>query len=381
MDFIEISPAVLEWAASQAGEQINDVALKISKRSAARIVSGRLTYAQVLKYAKLTGVPLGFLFLDSPPQDRELPVADFRTTPDANPLGQDFYEVFDDIEFKHAWLKERLESQGAETLSFVGKYHTNWPAPVELARELRAVLEFDEAVMAKLKNPDQLFSALAESCERVGIFVFKNGVVGNNTSKPLSVSEFRGFAIADKLCPIIFVNGADAPAAWVFTLAHELAHIWLGDSGVSDVAPGASNRIERYCNAVAGEFLVPADALIHLWESFPLDSDDAKLDIARRRFRVSKTVIARRAFDLSLISKEQYQDVYNLARKAAKAEQKKPGGDFYRTLAIRNSKGFSLEVASLAVTGAITLGQAGRLLNTNPNNVVKLYERRNAISL
>lgn len=381
MDFIDLSPALLDWAAKQAGGQIDEIAQKISKRSAEKIVSGKLTYPQVIKYAKLTGVPLGFLFLEEPPESRKLPVADFRTTPDANPLSRDFYEVFDDIEFKHAWLKDRMESHGAEALQFVGKYHEAWPDPDKLALELREVLEFDDAVMAKLKNSDQLFSALAERCEKVGIYVFKNGVVGNNTSKPLSVSEFRGFAIADKLCPIVFVNGADAPAAWVFTLAHELAHIWLGDSGVSEAAPGADNKVERFCNAVAGEFLVPAQKLIALWKLFPVESDDAKLDIARRRYRVSKTVIARRAFDLGLISKQQYTDVYNLARKAAKAEQKKPGGDFYRTLAIRNSKGFSLEVANLAVTGTITLGQAGRLLNTNPNNVVKLYERRNAISL
>jgi Zn-dependent peptidase ImmA (M78 family) len=381
MDFIELSPGVLDWAATQVGGEINDVAQKVSKRSAEKIVKGQLTYSQVLKYAKVTGVPLGFLFLDKPPEGRKLPVADFRTTPDANPLGRDFYEVFDDIEFKHAWLKERLDSLDAEELPFVGKYETAWPAANELAVELRLTLEFNDAVMAEVRNPDQLFSALADKCEEIGIFVFKNGVVGNNTSKPLSVSQFRGFAIADKICPIIFVNGADAPAAWVFTLAHELAHIWLGDSGVSDAEPGTSNKVENYCNSVAGEFLVPRAKLNDLWEAFATDSDDVKLDIGRRKFRVSKTVVARRAFDIGLISKQVYLDIYNLARKAAKSEKTNSGGDFYRLLAVRNSKSFSLTVANLAVSGNITLGQAGRLLNTNPNHVVKLYEKRNALSI
>jgi len=380
MEIIELSPAVLDWAASQAGEHMDEIAQKVSKKSAQKIIGGVLTYPQVLKYAKLTGVPLGFLFLEEPPDARKLPLADFRTLPESHPLSRDFFDVFDDIEFKHSWMKERLAAEGAEPLELVGKYSGVWPAVDVLAAEMRNTLVFNDKVLQDVKNSDQLFSALAEKCEQLGIFVFKNGVVGNNTRRSLSVSEFRGFAIADKQCPIVFINGADAPSAWVFTLAHELAHIWLGDSGVSDAGPTAEHKVEKFCNAVAGEFLVPQKLFVELWHSIAESTADARLDVARRTFKVSKIVIARRALDLGFIDKKHYFDIYNLARKVAK-ELKKPGGDFYRSLAIRNSKAFSLEVANLAVAGAITLGQAGRLLNTNPNNVVKLHERRNAISI
>ncbi|SFD82973.1 ImmA/IrrE family metallo-endopeptidase [Massilia yuzhufengensis] len=380
METIELSPAVLSWAASQAGEGLHELAVRVSKKSVDKITAGKLTYAQVLKYAKLAGVPLGFLFLPEPPEQRKPPLADFRTLPDAHPLSKDFFDTFDDIEFKHSWIRERLKAEGAEPLEFVGKYGINRPAPEALATEIRTHLDFNEAVLRDVKNPDQLFSFLVDQCEKNGLFVFKNGVVGNNTSRPLSIAEFRGFAIADPVCPIIFINGADAAAAWVFTLAHELAHIWIGDSGISDAAPTTHNKTERYCNAVAGEFLVPKKRFLAVWEELPAESSDVRLEVARRTFKVSKTVVARRAYDFGLISHEEYFEVYNLARKAAK-DKKSTGGDFYRSLAVRNSKALSMQISGLAASGTLNLSEAGRLLNTTPNNVLKLHEKQNAIPI
>jgi Zn-dependent peptidase ImmA (M78 family) len=380
METIELSPAVLSWAASQAGEGLHELAVRVSKKSVDKIAAGTLTYPQVLKYAKLAGVPLGFLFLPEPPEQRKAPLADFRTLPDAHPLSKDFYDVFDDIVFKHSWILERLKSEGAEPLDFVGKYKSNRPTADVLAAEIRVYLDFNEAALQNLRNSDQLFSFLVDQSEKNSIYVFKNGVVGNNTTRPLSVAEFRGFAIADPICPIIFINGADASAAWVFTLAHELAHLWIGDSGISDTAAISHNQTERYCNAVAGEFLVPKNKFIKVWNELPSESSDVRLEVARRTFKVSKTVVARRAYDFGLISHAEYFEIYNFARKAAK-DKKSAGGDFYRSLAVRNSKAFSKQISGLAASGSLNLSEAGRLLNTTPNNVLKLYEKQNAISI
>lgn len=87
----------------------------------------------------------------------------------------------------------------------------------------------------------------------------RSGIVGNNTHRPLDVAEFRGFAISHPLAPLVFINSADAPAARLFTLMHELAHIWVGSSGISNASPGNARREEVFCNAVAGEFLAPHD--------------------------------------------------------------------------------------------------------------------------
>ena len=373
-DTVQLSPKVLDWAASQVGSSLEEFAHRISKRRASRIVDGTLTSSEAIKFAKTSGVPLGYLFLEQPPPQRTLPVADFRTLPEAHPLGKDFFDVFDDIEYKQSWYREYLQSAGAERLPFVGKFKGRAPSPKTVATDMRQVVAMPEAATALLRSADDHFAMLASKCERAGVLVFKNSVVGNNTKRHLSVKEFRGFALADPLAPVIFVNGADAPAAWVFTLAHELAHVWMGDSGVSDANPAASNAQERFCNAVAAEFLVPATIFNDIWASGAGLDTSARIDRARRYFRVSTLVIARRALDLGLITSGAYAAAYKNAVLHGKKQSK--GGNFYRTLATRNSKRLSQRVASLAVSGSLSLGEAGRLLNTNPNNVVKFHAKQ-----
>lgn len=379
MDTLQISPKVLDWAAAQSGKSLIECALKISKRNAESIINGILTNAQLVKFAKSTHVPLGYLFLQEPPPPRRLPVADFRTIQNSSALSPGFFETFDDIEYKQSWYKEMLESEGIEPRAYVGKYSKERPDPITLANEIRETLAFSSADRKKIKDPDGLFSLLANKCESIGILVFKNGVVGNNSRRPLDVSEFRGFVLADAIAPVIFINGADAPAAWVFTLAHELAHIWLGDSGVSDVDPATDQRVEKFCNSVAAEFLVPESDFLHLWQNSDSHDTYEKVQLGRLTFKVSSLVIARRALDLHLIDRDVYVKIYAEARKKSKA--KGGGGDFYQTLAVRNSRLFASQVTNLAMTGSITLGSAGRLLNTNANNVVKFYAKQATNSL
>src|SRR5699024_3916533 len=104
------------------------------------------------------------------------------------------------------------------------------------------------------------------------IWVMRNGVVGNNTHRPLSVQQFRGFAISDPVVPLIFINGKDAKAAQIFTFAHELAHIWLGSTGISNVLIGETDygvhsALERKCNKIAAEFLVPEAGFAAQWHA------------------------------------------------------------------------------------------------------------------
>jgi hypothetical protein len=96
----------------------------------------------------------------------------------------------------------------------------------------------------------QFLRAFVRQVEAIGILVMRNGIVRQATNRSLDVEEFRGFSIADPMAPVVFVNNADSNAAQAFTLAHELAHIWIGRGGISDADPTIksedSDDIEEY---------------------------------------------------------------------------------------------------------------------------------------
>lgn len=373
IETLQLSADVLDWAARQAGASLREVAPRISIRSVDRIEAGKLTPAQAEKFARFVNIPFGYLFFNKPPTERALPIADFRSVQDSAPLGKDFMDVYDDIVYKQAWYKDYLVSISSEKLSFVGRFAGRDVRPEQLAHDIRITLGLSEEALRGVGSSDEVYLLLAARAESIGILVFKNGVVGNNTRRPLSVAQFRGFAISDLLAPVIFVNGADAKAAWQFTLAHELAHIWLGDTGISKAQPGAEHKSEVLCNATAAELLVPAASFSQQWDAVRDEDSLVAIEQLRRYFKVSALVIARRALDRGLISHQHYSLIYEAARKGKGTES---GGDFYRTLGARNGKRFAQTVASLAYSGDIGLREAGRLLNTTPSNVMNFYERQ-----
>lgn len=212
------------------------------------------------------------------------------------------------------------------------------------------------------------FSLLSEKVEDAGILVFKSGIVKGSTRRGLSVSEFRGFALADALAPAIFINGKDAEAAWIFTLAHEVAHIWLGESGVSDIPAGvAHDGIERLCNRIAAELLTPKAQFLEAWDKVA----EPKFYGLSRMFRVSSLVIARRALDLGKISLADYRQ----AEEASQKRKSSDGGNPFNTIPVRNSKRFTRALVTSAMGGHTLLLDAGSLLNVSPDTVMKLGKR------
>jgi Zn-dependent peptidase ImmA (M78 family) len=367
---IQLSTDVLSWAAKRAGSSLEEIAVKVSRRAEA-VLEGRLTLSQAEKYAQLTNIPLGFLFLKEAPAKRPVPLPDFRNVQDKEPLGTEFFDVYDDVIYKQEWFRDYLGGIGATPLAFVGKHQAN-ASPRALAAAIFQDLKLDVATMRKANTPEALYAYLSQSAERAGVLVFKNGVVGNNTRRGLPVSQFRGFAIVDPYCPVVFVNGADAKAAWAFTLLHELAHIWVGESAVTDSAPQTNHPLEVLSNATAAEILVPAEEFKIRWNALN-GSVQEKLESLRLVFKVSTLVIARRALDEGFTDRGVYASIYEAARRSGSASS---GGDFYATLGARNGKRFADTVAQLAYSGELGLRQAGRLLNTTPSNVINYHERR-----
>ena len=370
VEALEFSRDVLDWAAEKAGQTLHSFAENVAKREKdrERITEGLLTVPQAEKLAKAARIPFGYLFLSEPPEFARPNIPDLRQIQEAQPLSGDFYETLEDVLAKQSWLIEYLTEAGAAELPFVGRFANDARRNADdIVADMRRELGVTDDDRRKSPDAATYFSALSAKAEAKGVLVFKTSYVKSNTRRPISEKEFRGFAVAHKLVPLVFVNGRDAEVAAVFTLIHELAHIWLGITGVSDVTPSRfGNPTERLCNRVAANFLVPIDTFLERWGG-PQD-----VDRLAKYFRVSKLVIARRALDTKLVDQAFYDEV------AANTKKVKSNGKptALVTIPIRNSKKFTRTIVASAMSGQTLLRDAASLLNVKPDTVVALAKGR-----
>lgn len=357
---IMLQPRVLRWARERVGYDADALAGKVGvrpERVAEWEATGKITMTQARNLARRTHTPEGFLYLSEPPDDR-LPVADLRT-PGDQPLRRPSPDLLDTVHLMQArqeWMREERTIDEREPLEFVGAFR-NGAAPGEVADSIRETLGVGSDWASKTPNWEQALKTLRDHIEDAGVMVFFNGIVGNNTRRKLDRGEFQGFALADEYAPLIFVNGADYKAAQMFTLAHELAHIFVGASGVSlfDPLSETSNEAEKRCNSIAAEFLVQEDAFRVFWRNAP--GQDAGFQAAAREFKVSEIVAARRALELGLIDRGVYADFHH-AYAARERAQPSDGGNFWNTQNDRLGRVFGAAVVRAAKEGRLLYREA-----------------------
>jgi Zn-dependent peptidase ImmA (M78 family) len=233
---------------------------------------------------------------------------------------------------------------------------------------MRRELGFDLADRTVFTNSDDALRQLIDRIENIGVLVMVNGVVGADTHRALAPEEFRGFALSDPQAPLIFVNGADTKAAQIFTLIHELAHVWLGGSALSDAAMASRGGVteELWCNRAAAEMLVPIAALRGDYQGNPTEQEVARL---ARRFKVSTLVILTRLFDAKYLNWDDYRQLYEDEREAVIAlarhrRGERSGGDYYNTQPLRLSRHFARAVIASTYEGGTSFREAFQLLGT-----------------
>ncbi|WP_460951932.1 ImmA/IrrE family metallo-endopeptidase [Pseudomonas marginalis] len=360
-----INPEILSWSRQRAGLSEAQIAkgltVKLERVKEWEAGQSLPSFSQAQKWAAIAHVAFGVLFLKAPPRE-SLPLPDLRTVggvfPDKPSLN--LMDTVRDVLRKQDWYLEYLQDHEPSQLSFVGSFSSRSPIK-DVVADIRRVLGMTDA-FARMSY-DDCFRALVNGAEEAGILVMRSGVASGNTHRKLNVSEFRGFAISNALAPVVFINSADAPTARLFTLMHELVHVWIGSTGVSDGNSHSARQEEAFCNAVAGEFLAPELVFRTHWDSNTHWEEN--LAPLAGRFRVSTLVIARRACDLGCINSDHYGAYYRRILQAYR-DKDGSGGDYYRTAAIRNSTRLSKAVLAEAQSGRILLRDAGKLLGVQP---------------
>lgn len=355
---INVNSNMIVWAISRAGYELQVFTEKFPKVLQWLEGEKKPTVKQLEDFSKKVHLPFGYLFLPEPPKEK-LPIPFFRTNNrQATNVSLNVYDTILLMQQRQDWLKDYLIENEFDKLPFVGKFINQYDVQTIVA-DIRKTLDFKENWASDFKTWQEAQDHLVGHIEDKGIITVFNGVVENNTSRPISVDDCRGFVLVDEIAPFMFINNGDYKSAQMFTIVHELAHIWTGHSAGFDFRKlqPADDPIEVLCDKVAAEFLVPKNTFNEVWEH------NASIKYASRFFKVSEIVIARRALDTGKISKKEFFKFYEeySNREFIKKESQGDGGNFYATTRKRLSITFASHINNAVKSGKLLHRDAYKL--------------------
>lgn len=370
---VKVKPSLLNWARRRSGRNDSYIKKHFPELESWEQEITLPSFKDLEAFAKATYTPIGYFFLDEPPEAR-LPVSDFRTVGGTG-VGVPTAGLLDTMylcQQRQEWYRGEVRATGGEPLEFVGSMSTADDV-VSSAQRIRTALKYNMEQRVGIGGRDAARRRLISAAEDFGILVMMSGVVENNTRRKLDVDEFRGFALADPWAPLVFVNGTDNEGSKIFTLVHEVAHIWLGQSVVSNnsVADAPGHTVERWCNAVAAEMLVPSEIMRKKYDRTS-DLDGAVTSLASH-FKVSKQVILRRIYDTGGLDRTAFREAYDKEVKLAaerekerrrkRKEKKTQEGNYYNNILTRAGKKFTSALLASTMEGRTTPVMSRRLLD------------------
>jgi Zn-dependent peptidase ImmA (M78 family) len=390
-----IQPKILTWARETAGLSLDDATRALGLTDARGRTGGQRLEAMelgedeptrpvLLKMAKTYRRPLLVFYLAEPPKQGDRG-QDFRTLPGHEKFNPDLDALLRDIKARQGLIRSMLEDDKAEPLAFVSSATIELPAP-KLAARMAERLNFSLARYRATKTRDEAFTYLRETIEASGVYVLLLGNLGSHHTN-IPVEVFRGFALADNIAPLIVINDQDAKTAWSFTALHELAHLWLGQTGIS--GSDSENKIERYCNDAAGEFLLRASEVRQLAPVLKLSVATVAEQIrpfAQAR-RVSRAMVAYKLYRAGMIGKttwaaldQRFKDEYlRFKQREAEKNKKAEGGpNYYIVRRHRVGRALLGLVRRSLDEGTITYTKASRVLGVKARSVEPLLSMRGA---
>lgn len=369
---VAVTQSVLAWALQRADRSYEETVKKFPKLGDWMSGDALPSLRELEKFASFTHVSLGALIMPGPP-DEALPIADMRTRgskvierPSGNLLDTiDRYQQFQD------WYHDYAREQGAQKLPFLGSVSTQ-DNPHMVAHRVRELLLLDQITAT---TPEQWRRDIVKALEDVGVLVMMSGIVGNNTHRPLSTDEFRGFCLYDVLAPLIFVNLAgESYGAQNFTLVHEFAHLLAGHSALSggDHLLGGTSE-EAWCNRVAALALLPDDALA----AFDAAQSLQDYQVAARRFGVSAEVALHRLYGARRIDEERYGALLEAVRADYGSEKRHTGGgNYYNTLTTRLGRPLATAIVTSTLEGRMGFTEGFRMIGSHKREVFDELARR-----
>ena len=376
-----VTPSVMKWARETARMTVETAADKIgiSERRIIDWESGleKPTIAQAKKASLVYRRPFALFMLPTPPYDFT-PMRDFRRKGSA-PLGTAAVFTIRELQEKQTWVHDWYTEQGEKSLPFVGRFSLR-NSPATVAADI-----LKELGIQPPHYSDPMKSWLGKA-EAKGIFVSRSSFIHSRMT--LDSDEFQGFAIADPIAPFIFVNTDDWQSAQLFTLTHELAHLWIAQTGISsDIGPSAADDndihpVERFCNQVAAIALMPA-AFMNAIPKVAFTSLEEVYQIAKK-CGISSLAFIIRARQLGLISpstfdqlKKKADDAFHsyIDREEAKqlaAKSREGGPNPHRMRTYRNGLSFGRLVMDTFRGGMIPPTLASKLLGTKITDFAKM---------
>lgn len=388
-----VNPEILVWARETAGLGAAEAARKLGYRD-----SDRASAAQKLaefeegvkepsrsllsKMAQQYRRPLLAFYLSQPPAKGDRG-ADFRTRAAARSAtdAATLDALIRDVQARQSMVRAVLEAEdAAAALEFVGSLRMTEGASAALA-SLRTLLDVSVAQYRSERNASYAFNLLRNSAERAGIYVLLIGNLGNYRTN-IATDSFRGFAIADRIAPFIVINDQDARPAWSFTLLHEAVHLLLGHTGVGNVR--TDSAVERFCDDVAGEFLLPTDELnaVH-WDSSDLNALSGQISDFADGKKVSRSMAAYQAYRAGRIDRETcshltaaYRQQWREERERQRARNREQEGspNYYTIRRHRLGNRITDLARQMMATDALSTSKAARILGVKSRQVQPLLD-------
>jgi len=319
---VDIEPTVLNDAVKKSGRSVAEVKRRFPNFE--KWINKELspTYNQLVDLSKYLRVPFGYLLIQTPVVE-DLPLLEYRTIDTESILNpsRELVDTIYDMERKQDWLRNKLIEDGVEPLSYVGIFENNTDINYKvIVNKIRETFSLSKEWYKETTSRFTSFDLLRNKLSQRGITVMQNGIALNNTHRPLDLNEFRAFTLVDEYAPLIFINTLDSNNGKTFSLLHEVAHVFLGINSLYNddfqQTEKDINTTEILCNKIAGELIAPTEIFINLWNLTYSDEKDMHTKVMHIAdyFKVSKLVIARKAFDQKYINQTQYNEIAQIVK-------------------------------------------------------------------